>query len=260
MADEPAAGVKTDPETPAAVETPPEGQGQASEAEATPPENVPYERFSEVVEQLKAANEQMTQKDQANQGLLDQVSLYQANSQAARTTPQAATPAAQGPDSLYGDLVDDDVISVAESKKVTRQMYDAFSEELSINRFLATHSDYVELCGTPEKMGESFREAVIKNPAILTEIQAIPGTLNKMLRGYNYAKAAKDSAGGNKEKPSKEEVFISPAAQAVLDASKTPSSPAAVGAGTGGMGKGAHYATMNKEEILKRGQELAMRA
>jgi len=150
------------------------------------------------------------------------------------------------------------VITVEESKRVTRKLFDDFKEELSVNRFLATHSDYITLCGTPEKMGKWFKESVIKNPAILTEIQSIPNTLSKMLCAYNHSKATKEAADVEKKATTTKEV--SPAAQAVLDRSKTPGSPAGVGAGIAGVGKGAHYATMSTDELLKAGRTLASRA
>ena len=191
--------------------------------------------------------------------LLDQVALYQANAPGAGQ--QAAAPAAQEqltPDSLYTGLDDGDVLTVEESKGITRKLFEAFGSELMRLQFLVTHTDYTELCGTPEKPGKWIREAALKNPAILAEIRSSP---NRMLTAYNHARAAKDAAGGAQATtPVKQEPApLSPAAQRAVDISKTPGSPAGVGTGTGGLSKAQYYSTMSTDDLMKISEEVEAR-
>lgn len=202
-----------------------------------PPQAIPYERFQEVNNKVKELEQQVQLAQQ-------QIALYQANMQ-----QQAQQPPQQLPN-FYDGLEDDDVMTVAEAKKATQAMVQQFSSAINELQFLVQHPDYHQLVGTPQQLGEPLKQAILKNPQIMTEIRHSP---NPMLTAYNYAKMAQ--AVMNNQQAQQQ---INPAAAAAIQAATRPGSASMVANG-GAFNAANRFASMSDEEFARFEAEILSR-
>ena len=202
-----------------------------------PPKAIPYERFAEVNNKVKELEQQVQLAQQ-------QIALYQANMQ-----QQAQQPPQQLPN-FYDGLEDDDVMTVAESKKATQAMVQQFSSAINELQFLVQHPDYHQLVGTPQQLGEPLKQAILKNPQIMMEIRQSP---NPMLTAYNYAKMAQ--AVMNNQQAQQQ---INPAAAAAIQAATRPGSASMVANG-GAFNAASRFAAMSDEEFARFEAEILSR-
>ncbi len=222
-------------DVPAAEEQVNQNQGQQAAPQANqpqaPPQSIPYERFQEVNNKVKELEQQVQLSRQ-------QIALYQANMQNA----QAQQPQQQVPN-FYEGLEDDDVMTVAEAKKATQAMVQQFSSAINELQFLVQHPDYHQLVGTPQQLGEPLKQAILKNPQIMTEIRYSP---NPMLTAYNYAKMAQMSMQDGKQQQQQP----NQTAAAAIQAASRPGSVSMV-ANRGALNAANRFAAMSDEEFAK---------
>ena len=228
-----------------------QGQQNQQQAQQQTPESIPYERFSEVNNKVKELEQQVQMSQQ-------QIALYQANMQNA----QAQQPQQQLPN-FYEGLEEDDVMTVAEAKKATQAMAQQFQASIGELQFLVQHPDYNQLVGTPQQLGEPLKQAILKNPQIMTEIRHSP---NPMLTAYNYAKMAQMSMNNQQQQvnpafvqaqqqqqefnnPAQQQQ-INPAAAAAINAAQMPGSASMVGT-NGGFNAANRFASMSDDEFAK---------
>ncbi len=228
----------------------PENQNAGqSQQQQQAPESIPYERFTEVNNKVKELEQQVQMSQQ-------QLALYQANMQNPQDQQQQQK---QLPD-FYEGLEEDDVMTVAEAKKATQAMVQQFSSAINEVQFLVQHPDYNEIVGSPQKLGEPLKQAILKNPQIMTEIRHSP---NPMLTAYNYAKMAQSGLSDNQQQPNpafqngqaqqlntgnQQQPQVNPAAAAAINSATRPGSASMAGT-NGGFNAANRFATMSDEEF-----------
>jgi hypothetical protein len=139
-------------------------EGQDAEGQA-----VPYDRFKEVNDAKKAAEEQAQQLHQQNQAMAEQMRLMQANAQP--TTPQK---------DLYTQVcdelgIDDEIITREQQAKIFAKMQERTQAAQVQSQFVSQHPDFNEVVGIVGAAGlqpsEPLKRALQKDPTLARQIQ-----------------------------------------------------------------------------------------
>lgn len=216
-----------------------EAEGKAEGEAEDELKTVPYDRFEEVVKQVKALEAQV---GTANQ----QLALARAN------PSQVKAPAAPQFD-IYKEVGLDpndpeDIPNQGQLKKIMGHYATVYDTQLANIAFLQAHPDYTELVGTADECASGqyaapLAAALKDNPALINMITNSP---NPCLAAYGIAKLQKNKAPG---KPVKEDEAKEVIEEAARNAGRVKSSANAKGGGA--LSEEARYAKMNNADFLK---------
>ncbi len=213
------------------------GEGQVEGAEKTP-ETVPYDRFKEVNDKLKASEER-------EQTLSQQVAVIQANMPTPGQRPQP------DPFDIYkkvGLEDPEDIPTVEQSRKINAYFQSQTDAKLAEIRFLQEHPDFTELIGTEDqiRMGQyatPIREAVKNNPALISMIQ---NSKNPPLAAYELVKLYQKQKPGTEIDTKKAQATID---EAVANAGRIKSTSNVRGGSA--LSEEGRYAKMPDGDFLK---------
>jgi len=207
---------------------------------------IPKSRLDEKEAKVQEAEAKLAERDQTI--LMMQTAQQYAPQPQPVTQP---TPTAPAPANPYGDLEDDDYISVGAAKQAQQaqaaQIHTAVDKQIQIGLFQASHQDYAEVVGSTNPATGQFQysqkltEALTKNPTMAHLLQSQIDPLAAMQLAYQLA---------NSEKP----IPTAPAPNAVhlaQNAQNTASAQTAVmpGSAVGGSGEiNSDAATENMSE------------
>ncbi|MFX0200993.1 MAG: hypothetical protein ACFFCW_33150 [Candidatus Hodarchaeota archaeon] len=174
-----------------------------------------------------------------NQLLQDQLELYRANVSMGQT--QERRTETQAKDDAFGGMEDEDVLTVADAKKIFGAKEAQFSEGLSEMRMAVLFPDYRNI------VTQHLPNVLKNNPTLATALK--DPVKYRHLIAYELAKTdpefTKTTTGSQEEKGGESE-----ADRIIKNAQKTKSVSQA-GGGGGGLSKLEMYATMSDEDFEK---------
>lgn len=210
-----------------------EAKGEAEESET-----VPYERFQEVVTEMKALKEQ-------NETIMQQQALARANPIQGQ---QEQAPQFDIYKEVGLDPEDpEDIPNQGQIKKILNHAGKVFSSQLAQIAFQQAHPDYAELVGSADEISSGkyagpLAAAIKQNPALLTMI-AKSG--DPRLAAYEIAKLQKAKT---KDEPVKKDEAKDAIDEAVENAKRVKSSSNAKGGGA--LSEEGRYEGMSDEEFV----------
>ncbi len=218
-------GKELDPETGEEIQDP--AAGDQDDQQDQEEEKVPVSAVKGIREELNQVKAQL----QASQ---DQVRLYQAN--APQQQPQSQEGTQSKPDQVLEGMEDDDVITVADARKLARNLKAEVGTVLSELSMAARVPDYEEV------ISKHLPKVLQANPALA---QAIRTSANPAILAYELGKTDPEYV-KTKAQAAQQQV-----ANQVEKNLKEPGSASAAGGGGGGLSQADQFARMSDDDLEK---------